>query len=327
MTSSALTRLGLALGLVGLLASAAGGPTPAVAASPAASPDPSVAPSTGPSASPVTDPGFPLEAWLDRAAPTAAAPGTNVPIGVTIWDRTARRLAPAQSLHLWWYPATGDGPPTQATIAADWSGHGIATIAVPQGGGGRLGLTFPGTACASDGCAPTESLFPIAGVGPPPDAPLPQVASAEIQPGGAITAGRPTQVAVVLRPKAAWEPGSFTMPSRLFLQARIPRGATLASVPATLADAAEGRYLATITLPEPGQYILEVAATVDSQGSGSFEASTARITAIPAEEVTPAPTSGSGEGSDDSGLIVPAVLLLVAVALLGGLVLVVRRSS
>jgi hypothetical protein len=325
MNGRALTGLAAVLGLVALLALAAGGPSLAVTASPATSPDPSAPPSAGPSGSPAVDPGFPLEVWLDRAVPTDVAPGTDVTIGVTIWDRTARRLGPAQSLHLWWYPVTGDGPPTQATIAADWNGHGVATITVPEGGGGRLGLTFPGTACASDGCAPTESLFPIAGVGPPPDALLPQVARAEIQPGGAIVAGRPTQVAIVLRPKAAWEPGTFTMPDQLFVQARIPRGATLASVPATLADAAEGRYLATVTLPDPGEYILEVAATADSPSAAAFEGSTARVTAIPAEESTPAPATG--RASDSSGFIVPAVLLLVAILLVGGLILVVRRSS
>ncbi len=320
------TGLAAVLALVAVLASVGAVPGQAVAASPTVSPDPSAPPSAEPSWSPPADAGFPLEAWLDRTTPTDLAPGTTVPIGVTIWDRTARRLGPAQSLHLWWYPATGDGPPSQATIAADWNGHGIATIAVPEGGGGRLGLTFPGTACASDGCAPAESLFPIAGVGPPPDAPLPQVASAEIQPGGAIVAGRPTQVAVVLRPKAAWEPGTFTMPDRLFVEVRIPRGATLASVPATLEDAAQGRYVATISLPDPGPYILEVAATADPSSAVSFDASIARVTAIPADEATAAPPSASG-ATDGAGPIVPAVLLLVALLLVGGLVLVVRRTS
>ena len=185
----------------------------------------------------------------------------------------------------------------------------------------------PGPPARATAASRPRSQFPIAGVGPPPDAPLPQVASAEIQPGGAIIAGRPTQVAVVLRPKAAWEPGAFTMPDRLFVQVRIPRGATLASVPATLADAAEGRYLATITLPDPGPYILEVAATADFLERGPIRGVDRARHCDPRRGGHAGPGAGSGGTSDGPGPIVPAVLLLVAVLLVGGLVLVVRRSS
>jgi hypothetical protein len=285
---------------------------------------PSVAPAQ--SASPSAGPSLGIEAWLDRPVPTDPAPGSIVRIGVTLWFPAQRGLVPAQAVSLWWRPASGDGAPSQAVLNADWNGHGVADLVVPAGGAGRLEVGFHGTVCDNDGCQPHDTFFPIAGIGPPPDAPLPLIARAEIEPPTAIVAGRDADVGIVLRPRADWPADVFALPDRLVLQARIPRGPTVVNAPARLVDRTSRRYLATVNLPDPGPYILEAASSPDATGADLFATSLVTVTVQPAGEATGPPAPGTPTASSQADLL-PLALVAIAVLIVGALVFVVRREA
>ncbi len=263
-----------------------------------------------------------IQVWLDRPLPAGASPGANVHLGFTLWDPIQRHLVDAQGTQLWWRPPTGDVVAPDRNIATqDWHGHGAADAVVPPQGIGALEIGWTGTSgTKTGGLEPDNTVFRICGFGPPPDAPPQLVATAEIESFAPIVAGQPASLTIVLHPNAEWEPDSFHMPQQLFLRARVPRGATVASVPADLVDAAAGRYRATLTLRDPGAYILEAAAS--SGASDAFSTSTVTLDVL-ATAAEPSRPSQSATGPD---LLLPALFLIGAVVLLGSLVVLVRRE-
>ncbi len=266
------------------------------------------------------DPGEAVQVWLDKQLPTDVPPGTAVYLGVTLWDQAHQRLVPAQSTEYWWRPALGEVvAPDRGILTEDWLGHGTAEIVVPTQGIGALEIGFTGTSgTRTGGLEPDNTIFPICGVGPPPDAPLPLVARATLDLAAPIVAGQESVAMIALQPNADWEPGTFRAPSQLLLRARLPRGSVDASVPANLVDASAGRYRATITLTEPGAYILEAASSTET--GGTFSSSAQRVNVV--ANASAAPTnSGSGPG-----VLLPVLLLVGAVVVVAVVVLVIRRE-
>ncbi len=292
----------------------AAGPTAASAASPS------------PAASEVTVAGQPIEVWLDAPVNVTEPPGGFVLIGVTLWDAEGSAMVPTNSMSVWW-PSTAKGAPwTTAPLNPDWPGHGSAAIRVPRSPSPNLRVTFPG-GCDATGCPPGLG-FPVTGVGPPPKALLPMIASATLDPVTGAVAGVPADVTVVLKPKTDWG-AAFQPPASLVLQGRVPRQPDLFDVPAHLVDPDAGRYAGTVTFPDPGSYLLEVASDVHAGLEGSFITSTTTVIVGPADASTPPPpgTAAPAGGQSGSDPLLPAALLAVAALMFGGLVLVVRRTD
>lgn len=292
----------------------AAGPTAAPIASPS------------PAASEVTVAGQPIEVWLDAPVNVTEPPGSFVLIGVTLWDAQDSAMLPTNSMSVWW-PSTAKGAPwTTATLNQDWPGHGSAAIRVPRSPSPNVRVTYPG-GCNSSGCPPGLG-FPATGVGPPPKALLPMIASATLDPVTGAVAGVPADVTVVLKPKTDWG-ATFVPPASLVLQGRIPRQPDLFDVPAHLVDPDAGRYAGTVTFPDPGSYLLEVASDVHAGLDGAFVTSTTTVIVSAGDASTPRPpeTAAPAGGQSGSELLLPAALLAVAALMFGGLVLVVRRTD
>jgi hypothetical protein len=194
-TTPALTACGLVL-LVVLVSTAR--PAPLAAASPSASA--SAPASEGPPERP------PFEAWLDRPVPPDAAAGDTLDVGVTIWDALGREIPRlGATIFVQAVPPAGGGDPVRVVAIRDWPGHFRAQVDVPAGGLDRLETGIPGTVCENDVCRPDDWLIPVAGTGPPPDAPITTIAEARIDTGGtALAANRPADVSVAVRPRADW---------------------------------------------------------------------------------------------------------------------------
>jgi hypothetical protein len=287
--------LGLAAAVMAALAG------PALAASPT--------PSLGPSP---TAPVLATQAWLDEEPPADAAPGSSLRIGALLWDPVARSPMPAPATFVRLRPGSGDGQPVESPGTQDWRGHIVATLTVPEGGIGSIEVGIQGTACGPDGCVRSDALYDLQGVGPPKDAALPQIATVEIEPPRpAVTVGEATPVDLVLRPRVAW-PG-FEAPDRLVLVVRQPRGGPIDEVPAPLIDAAAGTFRASLILPAAGDYILEAATTEAASSEETFAASTVRIQGVPATATPTAAPSTPGTPSDESGLLLSGVAILVTV--------------
>jgi hypothetical protein len=263
-----------------------------------------------------------IEFWLDRPLPDDVAVGIEVPIGVMVWDVEERALVSDNPPFVRLNPASGDAEPSMVILVEDWSGHYGGTIPVPQGGKGEFQFGFGGTACDDTSCRRAETLFPVAGVGPPPDAPLPSIARAEIVVGDPPIAGEPTDVSILLRPNVGWSGASFATPDQLFLQVREPRAEVIDQVVATAGNRLL-RYEAELTLPEAKDYLLQVAEDRGGVPGDVFGASLVPITAG-------VPASGGARANDGTGpgaevLIVAGLAGVVALAALT-LFLAMRRA-
>ena len=176
-----------------------------------------------------------------------------------------------------------------------------------------------GTACDPNGCQRQDQIYPVVGVGPPPDASASMIAEAEIEVIESIAAGTATEVTIHLTPNTDWGPGAFAAPDALVLQVRQPRGGVLAEVPAPVLDAEGLTYRVSLTLPQPGDFVLQAATAPEAEAKDTFGESRVAITV---NEAAPRLAPVSGPGVD-----------LVWVALVGGLavltlgvVLVLRRA-
>jgi hypothetical protein len=263
----------------------------------------------------------PLELWLDRPLPEDVPAGTEIPIGVMVWDTLAHDLVRNNPPFVRLNPAEGDGEPSMVTLVEDWSGHYSESIVVPDGGMGAFEAGFGGTACDETSCQSQETLFPIGGVGPPPDAPLPSIAQAEIVMDGTPTAGQPTRVSIHLQPNEGWSGETFATPDQLILQVREPRAEVIDQVPAPL-GALPLRYEAELTLTEPGDYVLEVAEDRGGADGEVFGASLIPITA------SAAPTQAAPDATAGPSLEALVLVGLVAFVVLaaGTLLFAIRRA-
>lgn len=254
-------------------------------------------------------------AWLDRTPAVDAQPGSIVQLGLMLWD--AEHHAPLIGL-----PATlrvrpdSGGDPRSVALAEDWPGHYVTSLPVPDGGIDDFDVAVPGTACDAEGCRPADTIYPVAGVGVPPDAPLPLVAEAAISLASEPVAGRPVDVVIELTPKAAWEPGALKFPDQLVVQVRKPRGPVVEDVPAVPSTESHGTYVATATFPE-SDVVLQVATREQASAGDVFG------TSLIAVQVAPAPALEiGGLLAQFAWLGVAAVVVLAASAL----VIAIRRA-
>jgi hypothetical protein len=311
-TTPTLAACGLVL-LVALFSTAR--PAPLAAASPSPSPSPAV--SAGPSERPPERP--PFEAWLDRPIPVGAAPGAALDVGVTIWDALGREIPRlGATIFVQAVPPAGGGDPVRVVAIRDWPGHFRAQVDAPAGGLDRIETGIPGTVCENDVCRPDDWLIPVAGAGPPPDAPITTIAEAQIDVGGhAIAANQPADMSVVVRPRADWE--NVPLPAEIVVRAREPRGPNLATAVLPLTDRAAGTYEGAITIPRAGDLVLEAATDADGGDATRFGTSMTPVTV--------AAGSGAGDGdieeapgpgtAADEGIPPIVLVLLVGAALLG----------
>ncbi len=267
-----------------------------------------------------------VESWLDRALPTDAAPGSTIRVGATIWSTRDDGPISGSSVFFRLYGATGDEF-AEVVATEDWKGHFTATLVVPPGGVGELHIGTQGTACDANGCTRSDAIYEVAGVGPPPAAPLPAIATAAIRVETADpVAGVPTVLTIVLGARADWDPATVPDPAELRLIVREPRGPDLDVV--TAVRTSPGVFEATVTFPDPGEYALQAAADASGDPDSLFSTSTVLVTvAAPAAETpTPAPTSPPTTPPDEgSGALNPLVAAL-AIAVIGvGALLGLRR--
>lgn len=264
-------------------------------------------------------------AWLDRALPTGAAPGSEITVGAFLADPSSRGSLSGTALRLRLSPASGSAQATTTNAIEDWRGHVVAAIIVPDGGVGDLVFLLPGSVCTASGCTPDDVEIPVAGVGPPLDVPLPQLSTAFVDaPIQIVEVGRPGTVGFSVRPRIEWPEPGLVLPDELWLQVRIPQGEPLADVMAVLDDRPTGHYSATVILPQVGDYVVQVATTPNAGREDLFSTGIRRITAEDpgaAGSAVPSPRpSGSGSGFGDArdgvpGWVLPVVAALAVVSL------------
>ncbi|HEU5203968.1 MAG TPA: hypothetical protein VFU17_06685 [Candidatus Limnocylindrales bacterium] len=263
-----------------------------------------------------------IELWLDRPLPDDVAVGIEIPIGVMVWDVDEQALVSGNPPFVRLNPASGDAEPSMVTLVEDWNGHYGGSLPVPPGGMGEIQIGFGGTACDETSCRREETVYPVAGVGPPPAAPLPSIAQAEIVVGDPPIAGEATDVSILLQPNVGWSGSSFATPDQLFLQVREPRADVIDQVVATAGNRLL-RYEAELTLPEAKDYLLQVAEDRAGAPGDVFGASLIPIT-VDADPTDAAPaTEGTGPGTEV--LIVAGLAGVVALAALT-LLLALRRA-
>jgi hypothetical protein len=268
--------------------------------------------SPGPSASALVDgrpERPPIEVWLDGPVPSDLAPGDPFDVGATLWDRVGQELPRmGATIFLRVQPATGSGAPVQVFARSDWPGHYRGSAEVPEGGLGSLELGVTGTICENDVCRPDDWVFPIAGEGPPPEAPITALADARIDLASAdVAAGQPVEVTVSLTPKAGW--GSLRLPEEIVVRAHEARGPNAAVAPLGLRDRANLTYAGSLTIPQAGELVLEAA--LDEDGGDATRFGTSMIQVRVGEgDGTPGSVSGRGPAADDG----PPILLLVLLA-------------
>jgi hypothetical protein len=208
------------------------------------------------------------------------------------------------------------------TLVEDWNGHYGGSLVVPEGGMGAFEMGFGGTACDETSCRRQETLLPVAGVGPPPDAPLPAIAQAEILVGHTPIAGQPIAVSILLEPNVGWSGATFATPDHVILQLRKPRADVIDQVVAAAGNRLL-RYEAELTLPEAKVYVLEVAEDRGGTAGEVFGASLIPITAEAAS--TEAVPAIDGGGPNTEVVIIVAFAGVVALAAVT-LFLAMRRA-
>jgi hypothetical protein len=316
------SRAVVLLAFAGLVVALVGRPGVVAAASPSSS----ASASPGPSDLPPERP--PIEVWLDRKLPAAPSPGTTIEVGVTLWDTLGKEIPRMGATLFLRAVPPGGGTPTQAVAISDWRGHYRGRVAVPEGGLDRVELGVSGTICENDVCRQDDWVFPIAGFGPPPDAPVTSVAEARIDAAGlSLAAGVPAQLRVVVAPSADW--ASFRLPAQVVVRAREPRGPNLATATLSLVDAATGTYEGPITIPRAGDLVLEAATDADGGDATRFGTSMRPVTVAAGVGGGGGAASGSParDGSADDGVPIVVVVLLALAAILGAGVIVAGFRS
>ena len=218
-------------------------------------------PSPGPASAP--NPLGTVEAWLDAPIQTPAdmPPDGIVEVGITFWDAHTHRLTDVNGVELRLYPAKGRAAPTVAEIHMNWPGHILADLALPKGGAGKLELGSQSRVCTSDGtCKDQIDPIPFAGVGPPADASVNELVSAEFHPFvGDTVAGRTFPVAVDMVAMGNWNADVLTPPDSLVVTAAHPGGPELARATLVLGNQPGAPYAGHLTIAETGPVDLKVA--------------------------------------------------------------------
>jgi hypothetical protein len=309
----------------------------ASAASPSAGPGGSAAPSPAASILPgeVSPPGN-IQAWDDGGQITPdAPPGGMVEAGFSFWDAREQDFVDIGEVYVRLHPAKGKAAPTDGILSYDFPGHVLAGLVVPEGGPGEVEVGMLMPACISDvGCGNQRAPFHVAGEGPPPDARLDQLISAEILPlVGDTVAGREFPVSVNVVPKGLWGFDQLALPDHLVVIARHPGGQPLSTGDLRPGPQPGTPYLGRLSIPETGDVQIVGAipredgsnaeiegASIDRQviQGGRPSASSGPVASATAAPASPVPASSSGG--------IPPVVLVVAIgaALVVG-VLLLRR--
>ncbi len=280
---------------------------PAVAT--AASPTPSVPPS--------------VEAWLDSSliAPTDTPPGGRVEVALTLWDPQHHALSSLDGVFARLRPATGKAAPTTADATADWPGHVVIDLESPLGGPGKVEFGVHG----ADG----DHRLKIAGVGPPPDAPVADLVGAQLLPVvGDVVAGRPFPLAVNVLAHGLWDVDALHLPDRLIVSAAHPGGPELSQAELEPSGAPGTPYTGHLTIPETGDVELTMLIPANGGEDQPIAGSTANVTVIEggrvdgasSASVAPAATPAGAAADDTPAFLWPALigLLVLAVVLVVG---------
>lgn len=240
--------MGLALVAVILpaVASAAG----ALAASPSSAPAPSIAGPEG------------VEAWVDADFITPdAPPGGVLEAGITFWNAPGHALARVGGVTVLLRPAKGDAKPSVGTVQADFPGHVVVDLVVPEGGPGSIEVGVPAQVCKADGtCSETLLPIPIAGTGPPPEADAADLIDATLHPlVGDIVAGREFPITVDVVGKGQWVLDTLPLPDHLIAVVAEVGGADVATAELRPGVQPGSPYTGRLTIPETGQLSLTVA--------------------------------------------------------------------
>ena len=276
-------------------------------------------------ASPAASPGLQHETneevWFDEPLPPDIPAGQQVPIGFTIWDRTAQAMTQLNQVEVRVHPATGKATPTQAHAISDWPGHFGATITIPKGGLGLIDVGLLAQVCRDDGsCVNDFFVMTVGGIGPPPDAKLAALLEATIvAPRGSVVAGRPIALDALARPRAAWDPATVPLPDHLVLQATTLRGEALATAELPAVRNESGRYRGQITIPQSGDVALVLAVPAERGADDVLEGT--RIQLKLESDPTPAVVTEPVTGTD-----LPILPIVGGAALVILASLVIRRA-
>ena len=243
-------------GLLALLLGAVLAPAGALAADPTPQPP---------------DPFPTVQTWIDGTidAPPDAPAGGQVLLGVTFWNVRDHKLFAINGLVARLYPAKGKAEPSVAKLQSDAPGHATAQLQIPKGGVGRVEIDTSGQECTTGGsCKSVYQPLRIAGTGPPPEAPLGDLVLAELLPiTGDVVAGRPTSIAVNIRPIGLWAADALQLPPTLQVVISRVGGGRLGNAQLQADPPEPGQpYQGTIRVPEPGQMSLK-ASFVDANGA------------------------------------------------------------
>lgn len=255
-----------------------------------------------------------VQAWLDADFITPdAPPGGHLTAGVTLWDTAAHAFATIDGLTAVLRPRTGHATPGAGTITVDFPGHVTIDLVVPKGGPGALALVVRTDA--------GEAPLPIAGTGPPPEAPLEQLLTVTYHRFvGTLVAGRPFPVTAEVVGRGQWDISSLSIPPEVTVTAT-QKGQGVAT---GLLDNTGGPglpFTGHLTIPATGDVTLTIGL---KQPDGT-------VTPIPGSDTTVTVTEG-GRPSPSSAPIVatptpngdsgPAIWIAIAVVLLVALALV-----
>jgi hypothetical protein len=310
----------------------------------AASPPSVMAADPSPSLAPIRPPGN-IQAWLDSEFITPdAPPGGVLEAGFSFWDTRGRQffdLGGANGVYVLMHPGSGDAPASEASLQADFAGHVVADMVVPEGGPGdvEVGMIVP--ACVEgSGCSDQRAPFEIAGVGAPPEAAPEDLIGAEILPlVGDTVVGREFPVSVNVMPRGLWDASTLPLPDHLLVVARHPGGAELATGELRPGATPGTPYTGRLTIPETGDVEIAVAIPLDLGGSREVEGSAVERTVIEggrresaapgaaaSEPAAPLPTGGGAGGPAASTGEVPSFVWVLGIgALAVGGVLVLSR--
>ena len=272
------------------------------------------------------------EFWLDQELPLDAAPGSQLPVAATIWDRSAERLTRFGGIYIRLHPAKGRAVTADVQGQNDWPGHVSGVVEVPAGGVGRIEMGLTAETCIAGGsCGPLDMPFAYGGVGPPPLANWSSLVIGAFEPiTEPVVAGHPIDLVVDLVPRAAWDSASLGLPSEVIVVASDPHGTDLAQArlrqnPDLLT------YAGTLTIPDAGDVLIVAALPVNGSADDTLDDSTTQLSVQPAAGEQPLPSEQRAASPQAGDAPVPAqdgptsnlpLLLVIGVVIVaGGLVI------
>ena len=237
-------------------------------------------------------PGLPagVQVYLDADTITPdAPPGGVVQVGYTFWNGETHAFAATDGVYVLLHPKTGHAPASNGKIDADFPGHVLATIAVPNGGPGKLEIGI-----RSGGA---NHPITVAGTGPPPDLPASELYTATIEPlVGDTVVDRPFTAHVDLNTRGLWAFGDLQLPDHVVIVARHPGGPDLSTANLPAPAQAGTPYTGKLTVPETGDIELAVRVPGPS-GDVEVNGSTLARTVIEAGRRDSAAPSATTEGA------------------------------